>query len=466
LIQTLSSFFKMKSIILALLASRVLAHTGFSTFYVNGATAGDAVGVRMRQSLATFNSPIPALDSDDMACGGQGTTGVAMVVPVPDGASMTFEFRSAANVAGGKVMDQSHLGPCSVYMKKVDSAVKDPGTGDGWFKIWDEGYDTTANQWCTGKVINNGGLLTVNAPKGLVGGYYLVRPELLTLHSAISQNNPQYYVGCAQVFLQSNGTMVPEATVAIPGHVKLGDAADHFNIYDKPLKLPYPMPGPAVATFKSGGTGGQTDFTEGNPSDCFLQSGNNFCAKKLTAYTDAAGCQAAASACSAQIDDCNKNAPITGNKQCGTLQKYCDTVKGSRGAGGSGPPDPATAIQLQQQKAAYLGPTSGGGMNTAAAETAAPAVATSAVSSAAAVTSVVASGYGTSMPAPAATTAAPAATPAVAAEGAVGTTTVTTVVYVTIPAPKASAGTMYEAAAQASPNVYNYHRRHFGPHQR
>jgi hypothetical protein len=84
----------------------------------------------------------------------------------------------------------------------------------------------------------------VNIPNDIAGGYYLVRPELLALHQADkSPPNPQFYIGCAQIFLQSTGTAVPENTVSIPGYVHAGDASVDFNIYTP--QWPYPMPGPA-----------------------------------------------------------------------------------------------------------------------------------------------------------------------------------------------------------------------------
>jgi hypothetical protein len=148
-------------------------------------------------------------------------------------------------------------------MKKVDSAISDAAAGDGWFKIWDEGYDEASKQFCTTKLLANGGFVTVNVPKGLVGGSYLMRGELLALHNIPSSNNPQYYIGCSQIFLQSNGTMMPASTVSIPGAVKLGDPADSYNMYDSPLKLPYPLPGPAVAQLAAGGTANSAAQSEG-----------------------------------------------------------------------------------------------------------------------------------------------------------------------------------------------------------
>lgn len=101
---------------------------------------------------------------------------------------MTFQYRELPEDPSEGALDPSHVGPCAVYLKKVDNAVYDGAAGDGWFKIWDQGYD---NNWCTINMINDGGLLTVTLPPGLEGGYYLVRPELLALHNA-NKGDPQY----------------------------------------------------------------------------------------------------------------------------------------------------------------------------------------------------------------------------------------------------------------------------------
>ena len=42
-------------------------------------------------------------------------------------------------------------------MKAVSSAINDTAVGDGWFKIWDEDYDNTTQQWCTEKLIQDDG---------------------------------------------------------------------------------------------------------------------------------------------------------------------------------------------------------------------------------------------------------------------------------------------------------------------
>jgi len=129
-------------------------------------------------------------------------------------------------------------------MKMVGSSINDTAIGDGWFKIWDDGYDSTTSKWCTEKLMANNGFISVDLPNDLAGGYYLVRPELLALHQADkTPPNPQFYVGCAQIFLNSTATKMPADTIKIPGYVNIKDPSVLFNIWT-PI-FPYPMVGPA-----------------------------------------------------------------------------------------------------------------------------------------------------------------------------------------------------------------------------
>jgi hypothetical protein len=76
-------------------------------------------------SHASF--PVENLQSNDMACGFNGEEGVGRVQPIPQGATFTARFDSWADDPSKPILDPGHHGPCAIYMKKVDSAVKDPG---------------------------------------------------------------------------------------------------------------------------------------------------------------------------------------------------------------------------------------------------------------------------------------------------------------------------------------------------
>ena len=130
-------------------------------------------------------------------------------------------------------------------------------------------------------------MLDITLPPSLAGGHYLLRTELLALQNA-QNGDPQFYVGCAQLTVSSSlaastgtgtGSNAARAvrtigniakkkrqlqsqdthadanvtTVAIPGHVSMDTPGLTFNIYDTPMKLPYPLFGPPVSGGASAG---------------------------------------------------------------------------------------------------------------------------------------------------------------------------------------------------------------------
>lgn len=157
-------------------------------------------------------------------------------------------------------LDPSHKGPAAVYLKKVDSAIaSNNAAGDGWFKIGESVYDETSDTWGTTKMIENNGHISVQIPEDIEGGYYLARTELLALHAASSNPpNPQFFVGCAQLFIQSNGTAKPSTVRIDEGTYNLSMPGLTYNIWEKPLSLPYPMVGPTVYRAGSGASSSAT----------------------------------------------------------------------------------------------------------------------------------------------------------------------------------------------------------------
>ncbi|KAK1699995.1 endoglucanase B [Colletotrichum godetiae] len=301
------------------MAAAANAHTLMSKLYINGESEGDATCIRMPKEGDTATSPVAGLTSDDMACGKDGQIAAAYTCAAPGNSKLTFEFRQWPDARAEGSIDPSHRGPCSVYVKKVDNMTT-AAAGPNWFKIWDEGYDESTQQWCTDKLIANKGLLTVELPSGLPAGYYLVRTEILALHQAVSLHDPQYYVGCAQIHVSdgpSGALEIPsQYSVSIPGYIDGTEAGNNFNLYDNP-QYPYPIPGPepyspvgtASASAKS------TSFEGGVPADCLIKNAN-WCGKAVDAYTTQTGCWAAVDACYAQGNVCFDSAPPTGAANC------------------------------------------------------------------------------------------------------------------------------------------------------
>lgn len=340
-----------------------------------------------------------------------GTKGVSRVQPVKDGALLTFEIRSWANDPSKERLDRGHKGPCAVYLKKVDSAVNDKAIGDGWFKLFDHGYDASTERWCTDEIIDNNGLLSVHLPKGLEGGYYLARPEILALHAANS-GNPQFYTGCAQIFVKSTGNLVPESTVSIPGYVKYGQPATSFDIYNTD-NAKYTLPGPAVAKLTprgaQTGSDSQTSQTEGvKPAGCLVEN-SNWCGEEVSSYTTEKGCWASSAECWAQSKKCYAASLPTGDAGCDLWQTKCTGIQAQCNAGNfNGPPNKGKVLTPKKNpiNVGQIMATVGGGIVYAAktnaveqeVQTGTPAKTTSAAA------------Y-TPTPAPAKTTSAAAAAP-------------------------------------------------------
>ncbi|PZD43468.1 Glyco-hydro-61 domain containing protein [Pyrenophora tritici-repentis] len=357
---------KTQSVLLAALASApaALAHTVFTDFFVDGMPQGDGVAMRMNPNIAKASSPIPSLDSDDMACNVGGTKGVSRVQSVPDGALLTFEIRSWPNNPSKERLDRGHKGPCAVYLKKVNNAATDTAAGDGWFKIFDHGYNSATDRWCTDKIIDNNGLLSVNLPKGLKGGDYLARPEILALHAA-KDGDPQEYTGCAQIFLQSSGNLVPESTVSIPGIMKYNTPPTDFDIYNTPASK-YQIPGPPVAKLRSSlgqnkATAAALVQTAGlKPAGCIMENAN-WCGKEVPDYSTEKACWASAQNCWDQSDVCFNTSPATGNAGCKIWQDKCTDINNKCTAGQwTGPPNKGKVL-TPVKKTVDVGLILGGG---------------------------------------------------------------------------------------------------------
>lgn len=301
--------------------------------------------------------PIADLASTDMACGVDGTVGVSLVCSAQRNAKLTFEYRLFADGSQPGALDASHKGPCAVYMKNTASAISDKANGDGWFKIWDEGYDSAAGKWCTEKVIANGGLLSVKVPDDLAGGNYLVRSELLSLQEADkTPANPQFYVGCAQIFLQSTASTLPKDTVSIPGYVTIQDPSVLFSIYTP--KFPYTTPGPAAyqpGVSASKQVSAVTQQTEGlQPGNALLVNAN-WVGTEVSSYSNENGCNTAAEACWKQANTCYSTAPPTGSANCKIWEEKCQGIRDACDASSfSGPPNVGAKLVPVTAKAVVI----------------------------------------------------------------------------------------------------------------
>ncbi|KAH8147329.1 uncharacterized protein LAJ45_08485 [Morchella importuna] len=268
------------------LAGTAFAHNFVTHFHINGVADPDCV----RQAVSS--DPIFDIYSDAMAC-----NNIQRLAPkkcvVQGGDAVGFEWRVDRNTPPADfplkdgyipvgVTDDSHKGPCSVYMKKVSDSSTADGPGDGWFKVSEDGLDS-AGSFCSDRIRLANAPQAGIIPRNIESGDYILRAEMITLNDAGPASRggaeqPQFYTGCVQITVEGASGTNPD-TVSIPGHLNMGMKGMIYDIWT-PANGPYSdytVPGPApllnLVPFKAGvspatvgGSSGSTPSTKASSS--------------------------------------------------------------------------------------------------------------------------------------------------------------------------------------------------------
>ncbi|KAG2008817.1 hypothetical protein CC2G_014208 [Coprinopsis cinerea AmutBmut pab1-1] len=194
----------------------------------------------------TGSWPIRDLDLPDMRCNIFGEKEAPDVIRVVPGDIVSFEWGHRNRGPSDGIIDPSHKGAIAVYIAPA------PGGDNSWVKIFEEA-EYAKGQWAVvPKLINNRGVHSVRIPYNLKPGYYLLRPELFTLHEADVAHNVnrnrgiQLYTECVQILVGGNGTVSLPPGVSFPGAYKYSDPGIVYNLYYTPPGGGYKVPGPTV----------------------------------------------------------------------------------------------------------------------------------------------------------------------------------------------------------------------------
>ncbi|KAI1341880.1 lytic polysaccharide monooxygenase [Xylariaceae sp. FL0016] len=254
-------------------AANVSGHALFQALWVDGVDMGTQC-VRMPQS----NSPVTNVASSDIRCNVGGSKGVAGKCAVKAGGSVTVEMhqqpgdrKCTAEALGG-----AHYGPVNVYLSKVDDAAKADGSSS-FYKIFADAWSSKGSvgdndNWGTNDLNTCCGKMDIPIPADTPAGDYLLRAEVIALHTASSAGGAQFYISCYQITVAggtASAAAVP-AGVKFPGAFKASDPGIEVNIHAKMTN--YVNPGPAVVasgTTKVPGSGCGT----GCASTCKVGSG-------------------------------------------------------------------------------------------------------------------------------------------------------------------------------------------------
>ncbi|KAG9219621.1 hypothetical protein CCMSSC00406_0006057 [Pleurotus cornucopiae] len=233
--------------IIASLAAGAQAHSIFQELYVNGVSAGHTVGIR----VPDYDGPITDVTSNDVICNG----GInpyhqpvsQTIIPVPAGATVTAEWHHTLSGATPiQLTPATRVQSFPTCKAKVNNATQTDVTGLKWFKIYQDGLDTSTNTWGVDRLIANAGKVSFKIPSCIEPGQYLLRHELIALHAAGSYPGAQLYMECAQIQITGGGSTAPSPTVNFPGAYAGSDPGISINIYQ--TLSGYTIPGPSVFT--------------------------------------------------------------------------------------------------------------------------------------------------------------------------------------------------------------------------
>jgi len=193
------------------------------------------------------NGPIQDLTLIDLQCGGYTAGGISGSSP----AKLT-----AGPVAAGSVVSlrwtlwpDSHRGPVITYMARCandDCTTYLPGTSAVWFKVAETGRQGTSDVWGDTPLMTAGNAYTYTIPSCLAAGSYIVRHEIIALHTAGTYPGVQFYPSCHQIKVTGSGTSTgPTTKVAFPGAYAPTDPGITYDMYTAQT---YTIPGPAVFT--------------------------------------------------------------------------------------------------------------------------------------------------------------------------------------------------------------------------
>ncbi|KAJ5257918.1 hypothetical protein N7524_009474 [Penicillium chrysogenum] len=160
----------------------------------------------------------------------------------------------SATVKAGSSIDlqwttwpDSHHGPVITYLASCngDCTTVDKTTLE-FFKIEEEGLIDGANPpgtWATDDLIAAGGKWTVKIPSTIAPGNYVMRHEIIALHSAGQTNGAQNYPQCFNLEVTGGGSDTPDGTPGMELYTNT-DPGILFDIYSSLTS--YDIPGPAL----------------------------------------------------------------------------------------------------------------------------------------------------------------------------------------------------------------------------
>ncbi|KDQ15684.1 glycoside hydrolase family 61 protein [Botryobasidium botryosum FD-172 SS1] len=211
------------------------AYQGWHPFVDNYIHEAKSIVRRIPDDGPVYNISSPAL-----ACNEGGEAGAGLIASARGGSVVTFRWNR---------WPEDHKGPVTTYMADCNGNCSVFGVGSRdriWFKI-DEAGLFPNGVWASNALTANNGTWSIIIPATIKPGQYLIRHEILALHSI---REPQVYPSCTQVNVrESFGSDVPldGELASIPGIYDDAGDAIYGDIWNQPTS--WPIVGPPVVRF-------------------------------------------------------------------------------------------------------------------------------------------------------------------------------------------------------------------------
>lgn len=148
----------------------------------------------------------------------------------------------------------SHHGPIIDYIANCggDCTTVDK-TQLQWVKIAELGQLSlgpgggTPGKWADDTLAENNWTWTVDLPSSLIAGNYVLRHEIIALHSAYDIGGAQFYPQCINLKVTGGGSDNPSGVVGTQLY-NSSDPGVHYNIYNDESNTKYIIPGPLLWT--------------------------------------------------------------------------------------------------------------------------------------------------------------------------------------------------------------------------
>ncbi|KAJ6483978.1 glycoside hydrolase family 61 protein [Mycena sanguinolenta] len=194
------------------------------------------------------NLPVKDVSLPDLTCG-RNAKPAALVAPATPGDILLTDW----NTLAGDGNWFHNMGPILTYLARCESNCAEFNASEGrWFKIAEQGPDANGN-WAQAK-LEEGSPARAALPANLKAGQYLLRNEIIALHTAQSIGGAEFYIGCSQISITGYGMGEPTESelVRFPGAYHSTDKGILIDVYN--MKGAYQFPGPPVAGFVNGGS--------------------------------------------------------------------------------------------------------------------------------------------------------------------------------------------------------------------